>query len=82
MLTAIAEIFCNTRGVSCALHTQQRRNIRWRGNHHGTRAAFCTENVLDKVFNFTTTLANQAHDDHVRLRVTCHHAEQDGFTDT
>ncbi len=50
MLAAIAEIFGDARGVGRTLHTQQRRDVRRRGDNHRTRAAFSAENVFNKVF--------------------------------
>ncbi len=81
MLTPIAEIFRNARGVGGTLHTQQGRHIRRGGNHHRPGAPFGTEDVLDKIFYFTATLANQPHHNDVGLGVASHHSEQDRFPD-
>lgn len=81
MLPAIAEIFGDAGGVGRPLHAQQRRHVRRRGDHHRARPAFGAENVLDKVFDLAATLADQANDDHIRLGITGHHAEQHALAD-
>ncbi|MNI70107.1 hypothetical protein D3C73_1258980 [compost metagenome] len=81
MLTAIAEVLGDTRGIGCPLHAQQRRDICRRGNHYRACPAFGAEDVFDKVFDLAATFADQPDDNHVGLGVTRHHAQQHAFTD-
>ena len=79
VLAAVSKIFGDTGGIRGTLHAQQRRHVCRCGDHHRAGAAFRTQNVFNKVFYFTTTFADQPHDDHVGLGIARHHAEQDGF---
>src|SRR5690606_6395240 len=63
VLAPVAEIFRATRGVGGTLHTQQRRHVRRGGDHHRAGATLRTKNVFDEIFDFATTLTNQADDD-------------------
>lgn len=80
MLTTIAKIFGNARGIGGTLHSQERRNIRRSGNHHGACTPFGTEDILNKIFYFAPSFTNQTHDNDISAGVTGHHPQQHTFT--
>ena len=80
MLTTIAKIFGNSRGIGGTLHSQKRRDIRRSGNHHGACTPFGTEDILNKIFYFASAFTNQTHDNDIGAGVTCHHPQQHTFT--
>ena len=81
VLAAVAEIFCDAGGVSCALHTQQWRDISRCGDHHRPGTPFGAEDVLDKIFDFASAFADEPDNNHVGAGIARHHPQQHALTD-
>ena len=76
ILALVAEMLGDAGGHHGAVQAHQRRVVRRRGHHHGTRQALGTENVIDEFLYFATTFADQPHHDHIGVGVLGHHAQQ------
>ena len=79
MLAFVAEMLGHRRGVGRALHPQQRRRVRRRGDNDRSAAVFGTQNIFNKLFDLATAFANQADDDDIGLRIARHHPQQHAF---
>ena len=64
------------------MHTVERRLIARRNHNYAALQALGTKIALQKVVDFATALAHQPSDNHIRVGVTAHHAQQPTLTDT
>uniref|UniRef100_A0A6V1RAB4 Uncharacterized protein n=1 Tax=Heterosigma akashiwo TaxID=2829 RepID=A0A6V1RAB4_HETAK len=77
----VAEVFGDGGRVMRALQAHQRRRVGRCGNDDAAPAAFLAQDVLDEFLHLAAALADQADDDHIRLGVARHHAEQHALAD-
>ena len=79
MLALVSKVFRHGGGVVGTLHAQQRWGVGRSGHHHRAGSAVFAQDVLNKFFNLSAPLANQAHHNHIGLGVAGHHAQQHTF---
>jgi hypothetical protein len=73
----VAEVLGYGSCKPAAVQAHQRRGIRRRGDNDGALPVRRAEDAFDELLHLATALADQADYNHVRTRVTSHHAEQD-----
>ena len=61
------------------MKSHQGADVGWRGNNDSAAQAFFAENLFDELLDFTAAFTDQADNNDLGFRVTCHHAEQYAF---
>ena len=73
MLPLVAKMLGHCRGISRALHAQQRRCIGGGCHHHRPGTPFRAQNIFDKLFDLAPALADEPDHNHVGAGVPRHH---------
>ena len=81
MLALVPKMLSHRSGIRRPLHTQQRRGVGRRSNHHSTPPILSTQNIFNEFFDLAAPLPNQPHHDHISLGIARHHAQQHTLTD-
>src|SRR6185437_6466896 len=82
LLALVAKILGDCSRDERTTRANQRSLVASSDNYYGARESFLAKRVFDEVTHFSTALTEERDDVHVRLGVTCDHAEQRALADT